>query len=103
MRYQLVLQMQGDSPAQYDALISLHDRLSGALDDSCDVDGYDIGSGESNIFILTEDPRQAFEQSRPVLESASLLGSVCAAFRDLEEDDYTVIWPPEHKGGFAVK
>ncbi len=102
MRYQLVLQMQGASPAHYDALIALEDRLLGALDDSAEVDGHDIGSGESNIFILTDDPRQAFDQCRPILESAGLLSSVRAAFRDHGEDQYAVIWPLDDKGEFTV-
>ena len=102
MRYQLVLQMQGDSPAHYDALLALEQRLSNVLDDASEVDGHDIGSGESNIFIMTNDPQQAFAQSRPTLESAGLLGSVCAAFRDLTEDNYTVIWPLDHDGKFAI-
>jgi hypothetical protein len=102
MRYQLVLQMQGDSAAHYEALISLEERLLDALDESAEVDGHDIGSGESNIFILTENPRQTFDQSRPILESARLLDSVRAAYRGSSEEQYTVIWPPGDKRDFTV-
>lgn len=102
MRYQLVLQMQGDSPAHYDALISLEDRLSNSLDDTSDVDGHDIGSGESNIFILTDDPRSTFDQCRPILESDGLLNSIRAAFRGDGEDQYTVVWPPDDASEFTV-
>jgi len=94
--------MQGDSPAHYEALISLEERLLDALDESAEVDGHDIGSGESNIFILAKDPRQAFELSRPILESVGLLDSVRAAYRGTSEEHYTVIWPLDDKRDFTV-
>jgi len=93
MRYQLVLQFRGDSLADYDQMIAIEDRLTEALGDSADVDGHDAGSGETNIFIFTNDPPETFRRVRPVLESMERLKAVAAAFRDVEDDQFTVIWP----------
>jgi hypothetical protein len=102
MRYQLVLQFRGDSLADYDQMIAVEDHLTEALGDSADVDGHDVGSGETNIFIFTTDPAGTFRQARPVLERMDRLQAVTAAFRDVEGDQYTVIWPEGTTREFTV-
>ena len=92
MPYQLTLQFQGDSLADYDAMIALEDELIEQLGDSADVDGHDCGFGEMNIFILTTDPATTFQRIRPVLELADLQ-MISAAYREVDGDRYTVIWP----------
>ena len=90
MRYQLVLQFPGDSLADYEQLIALEDRLTTELGNSADVDGYDVGSGETNIFIFTKDPAETFRQVRPILASINRLQAVTAAFRDVSGDRYSL-------------
>lgn len=102
MRYQLVLQFRGDSLADYDQMIAIEDRLIEALGDSADVDGHDAGSGETNIFILTSDPAATFRQARPVLQSMDQLKGVRAAFRDVDGEQFTVIWPEGSTREFTV-
>jgi hypothetical protein len=67
MRYQLLLQFRGDSLVDYDAIAALEDELIEKLPEA-DVDGHDVGSGETNIFIFTADPVRTFQQAKPVLE-----------------------------------
>jgi len=50
MDYQVVLQFRGDSPEDLDATVAMEDDLIEELGDSADVDGHDVGSGETNIF-----------------------------------------------------
>jgi len=102
MRYQLVLQFRGDSLADYDQMIAVEDRLIEALGDSADVDGHDAGSGETNIFIFTSDPVATFRQAQPVLQSMDQLEQVTAAFRDVEGEQFTVIWPEGSTQEFTV-
>lgn len=102
MRYQLVLQFRGDSLADYDQMITLEDRLVEALGDSADVDGHDAGSGETDIFIFTSKPVATFRQAQPVLQSMGLLEGVTAALRDVEGQQFTVIWPEGSKEEFTV-
>jgi len=100
--YQLVLQFQGGALDDFDVLIALEDELGEALGDLADVDGHDIGAGEANIFIFTSDPVGAFNVVRPVLIKSKCLEKVTAAYREVEGEDYTVIWPVGCKMKFEV-
>jgi len=102
VRYQLTLQFRGDSLDDYDAMIALEDELTEELGDSADVDGHDVGSGETNIFILTSDPAATFHRVRPLLERTQHLRSVTAAYRQVDEQCYTVIWPEGSEKEFTV-
>src|SRR2546427_12694121 len=93
MDYQLVLQFRGDSLADYDAMVALEHDLIAELGDSADVDGHDVGSGETNIFIITAEPVRTFRASRVVLERNRCLGAVTAAYRSVDGEVYTVVWP----------
>jgi len=93
VEYQLVLQFRGDSLEDLDATAALEDELTQQLGDSAEVDGHDVGSGETNIFIITSDPLATFHRTRPVLERSQRLQTVTAAYRELEGEHYTVIWP----------
>ena len=102
MQYQLILQFRGDSLADYDALIALEDELTEELGDSADVDGHDVGSRETNIFIFTSDPAATFHRVRPVLERMLHLQAVTVACREVDGEQYTVIWPEGSQGEFKV-
>ena len=102
MRYQLVLQFPGDSPADFDTLLTVEEKLAAMLSDVADVDGHDIGSGEANIFVLTDDPRDTFDKALPVLKDCADVDSMRAAFREITGETYTVLWPRDFRGKFAV-
>ena len=102
MDYQLVLQFRGDSLQDLDATVALEDDLIEELGDSAGVDGHDVGSGETNIFILTSDPAVTFHRARPVLERRQQLQSVTAAYREVEGQQFTVIWPEGSHEKFRV-
>jgi hypothetical protein len=102
MRYQLVLQFRGDSLADYDQMIAVEDHLTEELGDSADVDGHDVGSGETNIFIFTDDAAATFRRIKPLLQSMGRLEAVTAAFRTVEGDQSTVIWPEGSTEEFRV-
>lgn len=102
MQYQLTLQFAGDSLGDYDAMVALEDELTEQLGDSADVDGHDCGSGETNIFIFTPDPAATFQRMRPVLERARQLQAVTAAYREVDGERYTVIWPEDSQREFTV-
>jgi hypothetical protein len=102
MNFQLVLQFPGDSDNVVDAVITIEDQLTEVLGDSVEMDGYDVGSGKTNIFIYTSDPASTFARAKPVLEQNGLLKTVVAAYRDEQAEDYTNIWPAGSKQKFAV-
>ena len=102
MTYQLVLQFRGDSLEDLDATVRLENELIEKLGDSAEVDGHDVGSAETNIFISTPDPAATFQRARPVLEHRQQLQSVTAAYREIEGERYIVIWPKDSQRQFRV-
>jgi hypothetical protein len=98
-----VLQFPGDSLEDYDAMVALEDALIEALPDAAKVDGHDVGSGEVNIFIFTDEPRKTFQQARSVLEMHGRLSAMTAAYRPSNGEDYTVIWPEQSQQEFRIK
>jgi hypothetical protein len=100
MQYQLVLQFSGDVLGDYDAMLALEDDLIQEFGDA-GVDGHDIGSGETNIFIVTSEPEIAFHRAKAVLERSQLLGAVVAAYRPVAAQTFTVLWPA-HRQKFSI-
>lgn len=102
MNYQLVLQVQGESLAGFDAMMNLEQDLALQLSDIAEDDGHDMGCNEVNIFILTSNPESVFSHAKPVLERHGLLAHIKSGFRLLTEDTYTSIWPQDSKDEFLV-
>ena len=93
MHYQLVLQLEGDSLAGQYQLASLLDALTERLGDTAEVDGHHVGSGRTNIFIMTPDPPATFARAKPVLESRHSLAALTASYRPVDGKWYRLIWP----------
>lgn len=101
MKYQLVLQFSAGSLSDFDEVVKLEDQIVKLLQQQADVDGHDFGSGEANIFILTNEPGPVFERLLPLLEmDKSRLSAV--AYRDRDGEDYTVLWPVGSKRRFRI-
>lgn len=102
MKYQLVFQWPASSVGDYDWMIEIEDLLIEHITDESEVDGHDAGSGEVNIFIRTNFPERAFSDLQEVLASRGLLIHARAAYREVEKDEYTILWPKGLKE-FAIK
>ncbi len=68
-------------------------ELEAILGDQADVDGHDFGSGEMNIFILTDTPELTFNLIRPYLDECGVLAEMKIAYRNIEEDQFNILWP----------
>lgn len=95
MKYQLVLQWSGSSIKDYDEMIAIEDKLIENLSKGSKVDGHDAGSGEVNIFILTDDPALTFSEAKDILGNSDRWMSVRAAYREITKDHYTILWPED--------
>jgi hypothetical protein len=58
------------------------------------VDGHDLGAGEFNIFLFTDDPSGTFRSIQALPETGALSPSMAAAYRPVDGEDYIVLWPP---------
>ena len=103
MEYQLVIQMKAESIDDFDSLIELEDSLIEAVGNSADVDGHDFGSGEANIFVITSDPKATFSILKQELESKGILPQCTVAHRELDGEEYTVLWPEDYTETFTVQ
>ena len=93
MKYQLVLQFAADSMEDFDRLVALEDRLIEELDDAATVDGHDFGSGEFNIFVLTDDPATVFDKAHGIVTNQGVPNVMRSAYRELDGEDYVILWP----------
>ncbi len=94
MRYQLVIQFS-DELLNYDELIEMEDALIDTLKNEADIDGHDMGAGEVNFFILTNTPENTFNDTRNVVEGKVSTEQYRAAYREVEGDSYTILWPSD--------
>jgi hypothetical protein len=106
MTHQLVLQFEGDDAGTLDKVIELEDRLIEALDGatSAEVDGHEPGEGVVNLFLIAKNPAKTWERIEPVVEEAASqdLDIVAVAYRSLDGEDFTVLWPSDFEGEFEI-
>jgi len=95
MKYQLVLQMPASSIQDYDKMIELEEIIIEMLGGLGDVDGHDAGSGEMNIFILTDEPESAFERIKALFGMRDLMSDLKVAYREIGKNDFVIIYPPD--------
>lgn len=95
MKYQLVLQFPENLYGDLDWVIAIEDRLIARLVEA-EVDGHDMGNGEVNIFILTNNPVATFELVKNILqEEKNVLENTKAAYRNLGGNSYICLWPSD--------
>jgi hypothetical protein len=77
----------------FDELVEKEEAISAALGSDDILDGHDMGSGEANVFVLTNEPEALFKKlSGSVLKDD--LNDIKAAYRKLSDEQFTVLWPP---------
>ncbi len=103
MQYQLILRFRKTSIEYPDEIKSLEQALTELLGDSAQLDGYDTGAREINLFIMTAEPASTFRRSKPVLQRLSLLDKVTAAYRLEGGVRFTVVWPLKYSRKFNLQ
>jgi hypothetical protein len=93
MRYQLVIQFEGSSIADFDKFSILEKTLSNELGELADVDGHDFGSGEFNIFTFTEYPVETFQRALEVIQGRLPRRRVKIAYREVADENFVILWP----------
>jgi hypothetical protein len=105
MNHQLVLQFQGDDDDTLEKVIELEDRLIDALAGSTavEVDGHEPGDGVTNLILLAKNAAKVWEKIEPIVEDASdELDVNAVAFRTLNSEEFTVLWPVDYEGEFDL-
>ena len=94
-KYQIVLQLPASSIRDYDAMIELEETIMRSLGNLGSVDGHDAGSGEMNIFILTDEPELSFKRVKQVLGTKDFMPDLKVAFREVGKDEFTILHPKD--------
>jgi hypothetical protein len=94
VQYELVIQFRPSVALDVEKLVSIEDALVDELGDSASVDGHDIGSGEFNVFIFTDNPNGSYQRVQELLKRVKPDGVMNVAYRDIDGNDYVVLWPP---------
>lgn len=103
-KYQLVLQWPNTDPTDFEHLVYFENTLESRLSRHLGrVDGHDIGSGEMNIFIVTDRPEEAFAECRALIRSSRLVSGLSAGYRPFDGEEYTRLWPEAELAPFAIK
>ncbi|MFL6678143.1 MAG: hypothetical protein ACJ8IK_07365 [Burkholderiaceae bacterium] len=93
MKYKLVAQWRSDLMDSYDAMIRTEDALCEFLTDQHSVDGHDVGTGEVNIFVDTDDVQAAFSEVKAILLAEGQWDGVRIAYRLRLGEKYSILWP----------
>jgi hypothetical protein len=93
MNYQLVIKFWRKSLEDETIVSKIQSDLKSVLGDSAELDGYDIGAKEINLFVVTPDPKQSFRRINTVLEHRGIVQGVSAASRLVGGAHFTSIWP----------
>ena len=94
MKYQLVLQFQAESVQEFDELVVLEELLVENLPLHSQVDGHDFGSGEFNIFILTDQPKESFHAAEKTIQHYRPPQTLKVAYREVGQNNFVILWPP---------
>jgi hypothetical protein len=97
MQFQLVVQIKPATSDDFNRLVNWENTLIKILATSAEVDGHDLGAGEFNIFIYTDDPSCTFHKIQSLPDTKPLSASMAAAYRPVDGEDYIILWPPDSK------
>jgi hypothetical protein len=97
MQYQLVVQIKLARSEDFSRLVNWENALTEQLGTSAKVDGHDMGAGEFNLFIYTDDQSGAFRRIQSLPDTRPLSASMAAAYRPVDCEDYIILWPPDLK------
>jgi hypothetical protein len=93
MEYVLVIQFHETYFAVHDDLVNFEERLRASMPRTCEVDGWDQGSGATNFFVFTNAPLAAHKAFRKFLGTNAVERKVRIAYREATGDQYINLWP----------
>ena len=98
----LIIQFPGNSEEDFEKLIKLEEKLEAELKSNNIADGHDFGSGEMNIFILTNSPNVIAQKVVEIINQTKSIPFFRIAYREIDGNDYIILYPSQETD-FKVK
>lgn len=92
MKYMFVARFSEKKYGDLDWIHALEDKLIDVLVDD-ELDGHDMGSGQVNFYIFTNNPRHTLEIVKNIFIQENVLADAKIAYRDVDGNKYTCLWP----------
>jgi hypothetical protein len=75
-------------------MLRWEEEMIKGLGDFGEVDGHDMGAGEMNIFVLTDQPQAAFDRIKVLIGAEEFMRELKVAYREIGKSQFTIIHPP---------
>ena len=92
-KYQLVIQFPVVSTGDFDHMVEAEQRMREALKGTAEVEKREHGSGECNVYMVTDAPEADAQKALLCLEEQTR-DQAKAAYRAVGDDHYKLLWPP---------
>lgn len=93
VNYVLIFQFPETFFETVDEIREFEEKLTSSLPKTCEVDGFDTGSGTTNFFVFTQFPLAAFNAFRKYLGTNLVEKNLRASYREEDGEAYTNLWP----------
>ena len=93
MKYQITIQISANSTNDFDEMIEFEDELIEILKDIAIIDGHDFGSGEANIFVLTNDQYETYNVIKEKYLNATVKNKYKISCREIKNDNLVILFP----------
>ena len=93
MQFQVVFQFPETYFTKHSEVAQFEGKLADSMPKTCEVDGFDAGSGTVNFFVHTDSPLAALKNFRNYLGTNKVEKNLRVSYRDVDGDTYTNIWP----------
>ena len=93
MKYQITIQISANSTNDFDEMIEFEDELIEILKDIAIIDGHDFGSGEANIFVLTNDQYETYNVIKEKYLNATIKNKYKISCREIKNDNLVILFP----------
>jgi len=93
MHYLLIIQFPESFFDLLEDVTDFEKAIYEAMPRTCEVDGFDIGSGTVNFFVFTDSPLAAVKHFRKHLGTNKVEKNLRVSYREVDGDTYTNLWP----------
>lgn len=101
MQHQLVFQFPINEEFYFDSIIELETKLTFELDGQYTFEKHEFAAEVVNVYIATDNPDETVKKIISIL-SAKMVATLKVGVRQVGDDNFTYLYPPDYVGEFKV-